>query len=84
MGLFGRIVVGLLGIAFGVFLAWKHEWFMNTFGRIATIERVFGSFGGNRVFYILLGVLIALGSVLYMTGALQGMLSGFFGSIFGR
>ncbi len=77
-----KIIIGLLGIGLGLLLAIKNEWFLQNVGRLASIERYMGSFGGSRLFYQLLGVLIIAFSTLYMTGMLQKMVVSLFERIF--
>lgn len=77
-----KIVIGVLGIGLGLLFAIKNEWFLYNVGRIASIERYLGSFGGSRMFYQLLGVLIIIFSTLYMTGMLQKMLNGILQRVF--
>ena len=79
-----RFVVGILGIAFGILMTLRSSWFLNTVGRIATIEKYLGTFGGSRLFYQILGVLIVAISTLYMVGALSGILEAIIGGLFGR
>ncbi len=77
-----KIIIGLLGIGLGLLFAIKNEWFLHNVGRIASIEKYMGSFGGSRLFYQLLGVLIIAFSTLYMTGMLQKMITSFFERVF--
>ena len=84
MGLFGRIIVGLIGITLGVLITLKYEWFMNTFGRLPSMEKFIGMFGGSRAFYILFGVLTVILSVLYMTGVFPGMITNLLRGAFGN
>jgi len=78
-----KIFLGLLGIGLGVLVAVKHEWFLHNVGRIAAVEKYLGTFGGSRLFYQLLGVLLIVLSTLYMTGLLQKLLIGLAGRVFG-
>ncbi|MFA6296910.1 MAG: hypothetical protein WC663_06145 [Patescibacteria group bacterium] len=83
MSLIGQIFLGLIGIAIGVFVTLKSEWLINNVGSPSFAQKYFGTFGGGRLFWQLLGVLIAAVSTLYMTGFLQhtlpNMLKGLFG-----
>ncbi|NQV00272.1 MAG: hypothetical protein HQ538_06035 [Parcubacteria group bacterium] len=79
-----QYVFGLLGIGFGILMTLKSEWFLNIVGRIASIEKYLGTFGGSRLFYQMLGVFIVALSTLYMVGALGGILEAIIGGIFGR
>jgi len=71
-----KIFLGLLGIGIGLLVAIKHEWFLHNIGRIAVVEKYMRLFGGSRLFYQLLGVLLIILSTLYMTGLLQKLLVG--------
>jgi hypothetical protein len=79
-----RFFVGILGIAFGIFMTLKSEWFLNIVGRIGAIEKYLGTFGGSRLFYQMLGVFIVALSTLYMIGSLGGILEAIIGGIFGK
>lgn len=79
-----RIVIGLLGIALGALITIKHAWIVQNFGHIATVERYMRTFGGTRLFLILLGVLISIISLLYMTGVFPGVIGDIFLGAFGR
>jgi len=79
-----RFVLGILGIAFGILMTLKSNWFLNIIGRIASVEKYLGTFGGSRLFYQILGVLIVALSTLYMVGVLGGILEAIIGGIFGR
>ena len=62
----------------------KSEWFLNIIGKISSIERYLGTFGGSRLFYQMLGVLIVALSTLYMVGALSGIVEAIIMGLFGR
>lgn len=79
-----RFLLGILGIGFGILVTLKSEWFLHNVGRLASIEKYLGTFGGSRLFYQLLGVLIVAISTLYMVGALGGILDALLGGLFGR
>ena len=83
MGLFGRLVVMVIGIAVGFLIVWKTQKMLDTFGQIPFFEDKLGSWGGTRSFYNLLGILVIAGSVLFATGGLQSLLTSLLGSLFG-
>jgi len=56
---------------------------LNNFGRIPSVEKYLGSFGGSRMFYQLLGVLVIFFSTLYMTGLLEKLIEAIFSRVFG-
>ena len=71
MGIVGKIIVGLLGIGFGIFVSIKAEWFYHNVGAPNFAEKIFGSYGGGRLFFQIVGVLIIAIATLWMTGGLQ-------------
>ena len=78
----GRILVVLLCVPIGFLMVWKTQKWLDIFGHIATLEEKLGSWGGTRMFYKLLGMLLMAGAVLYATGALPRILTGIFGGLF--
>lgn len=79
-----NFIVGILGIAFGILITLKSEWFLYNVGKIASVERYLGTFGGSRLFYQLLGVLIIAISTLYMIGVWGSIIEAIIGGIFGK
>lgn len=77
-----RIILGLIGVVAGAAMAIKSEWFYQNFGSSAWAEKYLGT-GGSHTFYKLLGIVIALISILVMTGLIEGILLGIFGRLFG-
>lgn len=71
------LVVFLIGL--GVVMVWKTSWFLDFFGRVPWAERYLGSgygagLGGSWSWYKLLGILVIVGALLYMTGLLEILL----------
>jgi len=64
-----NIIIGMLILAAGVILVVKSEWFLNNFGRMAWAEKFFGTSGGTRLGYKMLGVLFAIIGVIFITGS---------------
>ena len=64
-------VFGILVAAAGVMLVIKTEWFLDNFGRITWFEDKFGTEGGSRLGYKLIGLLGIFVGVIMMVG-LQG------------
>ena len=83
MSIIGRIFVGLMGIGIGMLIVFKGEWLLHNVGQIGWVEKYMGTFGGSRLFYKLLGVLLIIIATLYMTGFIQNFLPKFFQGIFG-
>ncbi len=81
--MFGQIFLGLIGIGIGILLVLKTETLLEFTGRISWVEEHFRGFGGTRMFYKLLGVLIVFISLMYMTGMLQNVIVAMFGRFFG-
>jgi fatty acid desaturase len=54
----GRIIIGLIIMAIGVFFVARSEKLLENFGRIAFFERYLGAEGGSRLGYKLLGIII--------------------------
>ncbi len=65
----GHVLLGIVITAAGVFLVMKTEWFINNFGRIAWFEDKFGSEGGSRLGYKLVGLLAVFIGIVVMTGS---------------
>ena len=81
--MFGRILIGLIGMAIGILMVLKTETLLGFTGHIGWIEEHLRGFGGTRMFYNLLGILIVLVSLMYMTGMLQNVVVAIFGRFFG-
>lgn len=79
-----RIFLGLLGIGAGILMSLKSEWFLYNVGRIPSIEKYLGSFGGSRLFYQIMGVIVVIISTLYMTGVLGSVITALLGGLFGK
>lgn len=78
-----RILVGFLFAALGFVLVWKTEWFQNNFGSIAWAEEKFGSSGGSRLFYKLIGILFIIVGFLAITNLHEQAFVSLFGGLFG-
>lgn len=65
----GQIILGAIMIAAGAGAVIKTEWLMNNFGRIAWFEEKFGSDGGSRLGYKLIGVVVLTIGIIVMTGS---------------
>jgi len=65
-----RILVGAIITALGVQMTIKAEWFYNNLGPIDFAERHLGANGGSRLFYKIIGMLIAFIGFLMITGLL--------------
>jgi len=74
-----KYVLGIILIALGFLIVWKSDWIMNNFGRIPWAEEHLGMDGGTRLLWKLIGLLVIIGSFLYMTGALGSLVRLIFG-----
>ena len=72
----------IFGIAAGAVMVVKAEWFYQNFGTITWAEENLGTSGGSRLFYKLFGIILAIISVLGLTGLLGGLVLGIFGGLF--
>ncbi len=79
----GRIIGGLVGLAVGFVLVWKSEWFQVNIGSIQWAEEHFGTSGGSRLMYKLIGILIIIISFLVITNLQQQAFVSIFGWLFG-
>jgi hypothetical protein len=68
-----RLLIGLIGIPLGFYIVIKREQLKDFTGDIEFAEKRLGS-GGTYTFFVLLGVLVAAGSMMYMFGVLQLLL----------
>ncbi|MBD3311132.1 MAG: hypothetical protein GF349_01380 [Candidatus Magasanikbacteria bacterium] len=78
-----KYIIGLLGIAVGVILVIKTEWFVQNFGTNAWAEQHLGTSGGTRLMYKLIGIAIILVAMLGVTGLLGPLVLATFGRLFG-
>jgi len=75
-----KYFLGIIIVGIGFMIVWKSDWLMNNFGRISWAEAKLGTEGGTRLLYKLIGIAIIIGSFLYMSGALQGIMRAIFGT----
>ncbi|PWB38345.1 MAG: hypothetical protein C3F02_04170 [Parcubacteria group bacterium] len=78
----GRIIVGTIFTLIGFVFVWKTEWFLYNFGRIGFAEQHLGGEGGSRLAYKLIGTIIIIGALLYMTNQTEPILRWFFKTVF--
>jgi 1,4-dihydroxy-2-naphthoate octaprenyltransferase len=70
-----NIIIGILILIAGVILVIKSDWFLNNFGRMAWAEKFFGTSGGTRLGYKLLGILFIIIGVIFVTGSGNSFMS---------
>ena len=68
----------ILIIAVGAGIVIKSDWIYSFTGPIDWAEAHLGTEGGTRLFIKLIGVLIILGTFLWITGGLQAIILGIF------
>ena len=68
------ILIGIIIIVAGFLLAWKTEAVHKFTGRVAFAEKYFGTEGGTRLFYKLLGIFIMMVGFMVLTGFYKGFL----------
>lgn len=70
-----QIIIGIIGIAIGIFCVIKARDIVQWFGTSATIERRLGP-GGTYTFLRILGVFLIFTFILFMFGWLQQVIVG--------
>jgi hypothetical protein len=70
----GRIILGLVITAVGVFIIVKTESILSNFGRIEFFERHLGTEGGSRLGYKLVGMLTIFIGMMIMTNMIGGLM----------
>ncbi|MCX6795219.1 MAG: hypothetical protein NT165_00600 [Candidatus Falkowbacteria bacterium] len=63
------IILGIVVAFGGVMMILKTEWLLENFGRIDWFEEKFGTEGGSRLGYKLLGLVAVIIGVIMMTGS---------------
>lgn len=72
-----HIVIGFILVVIGIGIALKPDAMLKAFGRVPWFEKHFGSEGGSRLFFQLLGVALIIAGFLIVTGILQRNLFSF-------
>jgi hypothetical protein len=75
-----RFLLGVGIAATGVSMVIRTEWIFSMFGRVAWAEEYLGLEGGSRLFYKLLGIILAFFGILTAFGLFEG----FFGATAGQ
>jgi len=79
-----RYFIGIILVGVGLLLVVKTEWFIQNFGTNAWAEDKFGTSGGTRIMYKLIGIFFIFFGFLAITNLYQGFLLGTVGRIFIR
>ena len=69
-----HIFIGMVIIIIGALIVIKSEAVLGFFGRIAFFEKQFGTEGGSRLGYKLIGVFVAFMGILIMTNMIGGFM----------
>jgi len=69
-----HILLGIIIIAIGALIMIKSEGMLRTFGRISFFEQKFGTSGGSRLGYQLIGAIAVFLGILIMTNMINGFL----------
>jgi hypothetical protein len=72
------IIIGAVVMVSGVIMTLKSEWIYQNFGSISFMDKYFGTEGGGRLGYKLLGILVAFIGMLMFTGMIGGFLNWLF------
>jgi hypothetical protein len=78
------IIIGLILLAVGVLIIWKTEPIFRFFGKVSFADQYFGTEGGSRLFYKLIGLMVIFFGLLMVTGQSDGFLEGTIGKVFNR
>jgi len=76
-----NFIIGLLGMGVGFLFVLKSEWLLSNFGRIGFFEEKFGTEGGSRLGYKLLGIVIIFFGFLVFTGMIGSFLEWILGPL---
>lgn len=76
-----NIALGLVMLGIGALLAVKTEWFLNNFGNINWFEDKFGSSGGSRLGYKLIGFVFLFLGIIFITGSGNNFMSWLLGPL---
>lgn len=63
-----KIILGILLAFGGTMMVIKTEWLLENFGRISWFEEKLGTEGGSRLGYKLLGIIVIIAGILFITG----------------
>lgn len=77
-----RYFIGLVGFPLGIVIVVYRERIKRFTGNLGFAERWFG-IGGTYTFYLIVGLVVSVLSVMYASGVLQSWLKAFLGPLFG-
>lgn len=76
-----RYLVGIIGFPLGIIIVVYRERIKRFTGDVAFAEKWFGN-GGTYTALLILGLLVSIGSIMYMFGTLQAIFILFLGPFF--
>ena len=76
-----KMIIGLILLIAGLAIVVKTEAVLANFGRIAFFEQHFGTEGGSRLGYKLVGVLITFIGIILITGLYDAFMGWLFGPL---
>lgn len=79
-----NIIFGIIIVLLGIGLVVKTEWIISNFGTSAWAEAKFGTSGGSRTLYKLIGIALIFIGFLLITNLFNNFLMGTVGKIFIR
>jgi hypothetical protein len=79
-----KFFITILFIVLGALIVIKTEWIVNNWGYNGWAEGKFAAWGGTRSFYKLIGIVMIIFSLLYITGFLESILTAIFVPSIGR
>ncbi len=79
-----RYLLGTFIAVIGTLIVLKTEWIIANFGASAWAEEKFGTSGGSRIMWKVIGIILIFVGFLFITNMIQGFLEGTVGRILVR
>ncbi len=79
-----RYLIGTLIAVVGTAIVLKTEWIIANFGSSAWAEEKFGTSGGSRIMWKVIGIILIFFGFLFITNMIQDFLMGTVGKILVR
>ena len=79
-----RYLLGTFIAVIGTLIVLKTEWIIANFGASAWAEEKFGTSGGSRLMWKVIGIILIFVGFLFITNMIQGFLEGTVGRILVR
>ena len=74
----------IIGLVVGTWMVIQTEKILNWFGPVEWAEQKFGMYGGSRLFYKMLGLIIIIVSTMMVTGWAQDLIMAIFSPMAGK